>query len=284
MIWPSSHDQARQAALTLLVNHGIIFNEDLPGFICPPCKRWMLPSNVAGHLNKNHGLAAKDKGALSKAVEVFAIANDFPRPTTVIKEVRGLPVFKAWKCQRCPFLCLYAESEDGAREKHKCPGGGIGEDNWTACTVQQLDTSAGRGLFEVIPEAPVAPERVEAMADRLRRQAEHTILRETKRRDDSTATINPWLQATGWLVMTEDRNPKEVSKAISTPEELPHLRQDILALFQSSIGLVDKTPGLVLRILNTENERKTCVLFFLFFFLGLHAKFITIPGVSRTGH
>lgn len=193
-----------------------------------------------------------NEAEFDKVAAECGISNTMPEiPKVPVPPVYGLPFTSAWSCNHCP-VCYSKKAHIVAhiRDKHKDRS----SNDFSACTAQRLNNSSRSSLFRIITAAPLPPPDLDTIFTEA-----HTFMdtdpKNTALPSDNR-NISSWEYLSGFYKETDKHRPEEIRALVALPTdvEFPGLNDKIMSFVSACEDLIEKTPILIRRMLNSENR------------------------------
>lgn len=220
----------------------------------------LSPSGMVTHLKSHKAhqdtIPAFDEDKYKKAVAECDIFAELPQPPAKpIEPIYGLPLSSAFVCNICSTYITEAKNMVfHIRHSHKDHS----LSDYIPCTVQKMNNSTRNKLFPVIVPAPLPPpddDTIFGEASRFLNTKPALFPQATDNRNISSFNyLSKFYRETNKYAYEELRS----FVIMPTEEEFPGLNDAVVVFIHACEDLINDSPDLVCRMLNSENRLK-CV-------------------------
>lgn len=216
------------------------------------CGIWVARTNIVGHLDEFHDIDKSETRFVESCMTALNASQDIPRPPAMQEHISGLPIHQAYQCGFDG--CQQVLKEKSTRDKHTTVvhRRAAKANPWLPCLAQQLNHAEAKSYFSVralsVPSVTSTDEIIAGVVRDMKKKCEA----EKAGSITDQRLVNPWLQVTKWHLIVGDRSAAEVRALVEDPLSIPGIGQDLRTLMDECEKLIESTPLLLLRKLNTK--------------------------------
>ncbi|TRM55114.1 hypothetical protein BD626DRAFT_420502 [Schizophyllum amplum] len=239
----------------------LVLNTKLMVLICG-CEHVVDMGKLASHFSHHPADKRPDTGerfkTLMEELRSLGVREGLPdlAPSVVpYTPIAGLPRYSIYGCSACPFNRIQrhrvARHCEDACEHKPC--------YVIDCDVQRPQQH--QGYIRII-KPPVNPAVAPLVSAMVQFQVDQTRKLRVEQQDQRL--VSPLLVRTGWHRHVAGHDPSVLIAASRYPDkdEFPALVKLVIDYFDRATNLISYTDTLVLRMLNTPEPQRTCVVFF----------------------
>ncbi|KAJ3564789.1 hypothetical protein NP233_g8061 [Leucocoprinus birnbaumii] len=243
-----------------LLPYCLYYQETQKLLICSACFVALEPSSALKHMTRQHPgtklrLSSDNFKKICKELDVSETLPDSDE-LHGRKALGGLKLYReALVCgyEGCQYIsCSAKHLQNHHIKDHKPPS----LKSWKIVTAQRLSSSHPYFLVVVPKESGDNPQFdhfdiwLRDLNERIQDAVQPTSLNHPDPRN-----VSAWLKTTGWAKHADGHDPKFLSSlvALPDPQEFPQLRTAITRLVNESLELIDDTPPIIRRKLNTKD-------------------------------
>ena len=239
----------REFQLALNLEHRLL--------ICLSCRVAFAPEKIGPHSSHTHGktIPMIEHQLLRQLFSYFRIRSDMPTFDKIITPIEGLSIHSGVVCSVCASI---QPSSDQLRKHINTTHPGIPAATSDSVSVQRFWIGKRVRYFVVEHQK----QRMELDAVDLAIEGLSHLSKPVVDKSHTTSTdvrnVCPWLRHARWQDLVAGKSITDVRQSVAYPSEneFPGLAQAVTSVFFKASEYIDKTPELILQLINSPDEHQ----------------------------